>query len=73
MTGAEVLLRQRRREGRVEGREEGRRQLLLDLLEAKFGLLSEVVVSRVEALLPEELDRIGRDILTAGTLEDLAL
>ena len=81
MTGAEVLIRrgreqgrlEGREEGRQEGREEGRRRLLLDLLEAKFGRLSETVIARVEALSPQELDRVGRDILTAPTLDALAI
>ena len=69
MTGAEVLIRQ----GRREGREEGQRRLLLVQLEAKFGPLSEATISRVEALSAEGFDRVGRAILTAPTLDALAL
>lgn len=77
MTGAEVLLRRGREEGRQEGREEGRaegrRRLILDLIATKYGPLTDAVVERVNALSPSELDRVGREILTANTLEELRL
>ena len=59
--------------GRQIGREEGRRDLLLDQLTVKFGPLDPQVVARVNGLAPAELERVGRAILSAQTLEDLGL
>jgi hypothetical protein len=59
--------------GREEGRLEGRRELLLDQLAVKFGPLSAEARARVNALASEELDRVGRALLTALTLQDLGL
>ena len=59
--------------GRQIGREEGRRDLLLDQLTVKFGPLDPQVVARVNGLAPADLERVGRAILSAGTLEDLGI
>jgi hypothetical protein len=52
---------------------EGRRGLLLDLIEEKFGLLPGGTAARLEAMTADELDRLGRLILTAQTLAELGL
>ena len=62
-----------REEGRQEGWEEGRRELLLDQLTVKFGPLDAQVVARVKALFPGDLERVGRALLSAETLEGLGL
>jgi len=59
--------------GRKIGHEEGRRDLLLDQLTVKFGPLPEEIIARVNALETAEIDRIGRAILTAQTLQELNL
>jgi predicted transposase YdaD len=56
MTTAEQLMQQ------------GRTQILLTLLEQRFGPLPEAVIGRVEHSTPAELDRIARSVLTAPTL-----
>jgi predicted transposase YdaD len=48
-------LRKGRREGREEGREEGRKELLLRLLEHKFGVADEGTIARIEALKAAQL------------------
>jgi hypothetical protein len=62
-----------RQEGREEGRQEGRRDLVLDQLSVKFGPLSAEIVTRVKGLSTAELERVGRAILTAQSIEDLHL
>jgi hypothetical protein len=62
-----------RKIGREEGREEGRRGLLHDQLAEKFGSLPDGTVARLEAMTADELDRLGRQILTAQTLAELGL
>jgi predicted transposase YdaD len=62
------------REGLQKGREEGKRDLLLDLLEHRFGRLPRVTVNRVNALTSsEELSRLAARVLDAPSLEDLGL
>ncbi len=53
-----------------QGLIEGRTQLVLRLLTARFGTISETDQSRVHAAGIEELDRIGERLLTARTLSD---
>jgi flagellar biosynthesis/type III secretory pathway protein FliH len=63
-----------RKEGRKEGREEGMRQLLLHLLEQRFGLLPEIVRLKVEAIdSPRRLTRLSGQVLVASSLEELGL
>ncbi len=60
--------------GWEKGREEGQRDLLLSLLERRFGPLSSETVTRVRALTsPEELSRLAARVLDASTLRDLGL
>ena len=77
MTGAEYLWRQGRKEGRKEGREEGLRigqsELLLTLLQDKFGKLPMDVVTAVKAMPLARLKELAHQILTAQQLSDLHL
>ncbi len=65
LTGAEYLLRQ--------GREEGQSEILLTLLEDKFGNLPMDVVTAVKALPLARLKALAHQILTAQQLSDLHL
>jgi hypothetical protein len=57
-----------------EGREEGRRELLLDLLERRFGPLPGTTVRRVQQLTTaEELSALAARIFDARSLKDLGL
>ncbi|MEW6746741.1 MAG: Rpn family recombination-promoting nuclease/putative transposase [Planctomycetota bacterium] len=60
-----------REEGRVEGRAEGHREILRQLLEARFGPLSPDVEGRINEAPIETLQRWGRSLLTAKTLDDV--
>jgi len=67
-----------REEGRVTGREkgqmEGRQQMLLRLLEKRFGRLPRKIHRQVGALTSvQELDRIFDSALAAGSLKELGL
>jgi flagellar biosynthesis/type III secretory pathway protein FliH len=78
MTWAGRIAREAResalQEGLEKGREEGKRDLLLDLLERRFGTLPETTVQRVRALTsPEELSRLAGRVLDAPSLDDLGL
>jgi hypothetical protein len=53
-----------------EGRAAGRAELVKRQLAARFGLLSEVVKSKIASSSIEELDAIGDRLLTAATLEE---
>ncbi|HSL84899.1 MAG TPA: DUF4351 domain-containing protein [Thermoanaerobaculia bacterium] len=62
------------REGMEKGREEGERDLLLDLLEHRFGPLSDSTVQRLQAVTSsEELSRLAARAFDAPTLQDLGL
>jgi hypothetical protein len=62
------------REGIEEGKEVGKRDLLLDLLERRFGPLSQATVKRVRSLTSsEELSRLAARVLDAPSLQDLGL
>jgi hypothetical protein len=56
-----------------QGRVTERRETALMLLEDKFGPLSPTVRQRVEALSPDELRQLTRDLLKAQSLKDLRL
>ena len=53
MTGAEIL----RAEGRAEGEARGRAEVLLKLLELKFGQVPASVAQRVNGAALQEIDR----------------
>ena len=72
--GFEAGVREGIQEGRVEGRGEGKRDLVLDLLDRRFGPLPEATVKRVRALTSsEELSRLAARVLDAPSLDDLGL
>ena len=78
MTWADRLRQEGRQEAREsalqEGVEKGKRELLLDLLEHRFGRLPKATVNRVNALTSsEELSRLAARVLDAPSLEDLGL
>lgn len=58
-------------EGREEGRKEGEVALVKRLLVRKFGLLSANIVSKVEALSLEQLERLADTLLDFESLTDL--
>lgn len=72
-TDAQVLMDRGRRQGRREGRVEGRRELLLEQLEFKFGLVSEETRATVEALSEARLNEVGRRLLSAASLAEVGL
>jgi Domain of unknown function (DUF4351) len=59
--------------GIEQGMVQGKRWSALLVMEARFGALSPEVKQRVEALSPEALDRLLRDLLKAQTLKDPSL
>ncbi len=69
MTDAQVLLARGRREGRLE---EGR-EILLELLEEKFGPLEAKTVAAINALAERRLRNLTRRVLTATSLSELGL
>ena len=78
MTWADRLRQEAResalKEGREEGRVEGKRDLLLYLLDLRFGPLPQDTVDRVRAFTSsEELASLGIRLLDAPSLEDLRL
>lgn len=56
---------------RDEGRDEGRAEILLEQLEARFGVPSEVTRARVSAATTEQLKLWARRVLTANTLDEV--
>lgn len=62
------------KEGREKGRVEGMRDVLLKLMEQRFGHLPSWAPSKVgEISSVEELDGLARRLLTAGSLSELGL
>jgi len=60
--------------GREEGRAKGKQQMLLRLLEKRFGRLPRKALRKVGALLADnELDALFDRALTAGSLAELGL
>jgi Domain of unknown function (DUF4351) len=63
-----------RKEDLKEGRQEGMRQILLQLLEHRFGPLPAEQRSRVEAITsPSRLKRLADKILTAKSLQEMGI
>ena len=61
-------------QGRQQGVQQGKQSILLQLLNAKFGTLSESVVQEIRAITSEkELDRFSLRILTANSLDEMGL
>ncbi|TLF76449.1 hypothetical protein [Nocardia cyriacigeorgica] len=71
MTTAERLMAQGRAEGMAEGEMRGQREVLLLLLEAKFGLLPPGVVAAVRTADPAEQWVWARRVVMAWTLGDV--
>ncbi|NEO91014.1 MAG: Rpn family recombination-promoting nuclease/putative transposase [Moorea sp. SIO3G5] len=63
--------REGREQGREEGRLEGKRNLLLGLLESRFGQLTRNANALIEALTNQDLDRLSKAIWDFQTSEDL--
>ena len=60
-----------RSEGRSEGRIEGQVEILLSLIQKRFGRVSPAVAQRIAALKPAQLKRVGLRLLDAQRIEDL--
>lgn len=74
LTNADKVAQRGFNQGLEQGLEQGRRELLLDLLERRFGPLPDAARKRVQSLsAPEELSRLAERVLDARTLEDLDL
>jgi len=73
LTGTQYLLKKGREEGREEGLRIGQSELLLTMLEDKFGKLPEDVVNAVKALPLTRLKELAHQILRAERLSDLHL
>jgi predicted transposase YdaD len=73
MTIAEQLTQEGRLEGRLEGRAEGRLEgrasVLQELLEDKFGPLSEEVTVRLQSATEEQASRWTKRILKADSVQ----
>jgi predicted transposase YdaD len=76
-TSAQVLeargRKQGRIEGKLEGKLEGKSEMLMAQLEQKFGLLPAETVTALQSMSEAQLTRVGLRLLSAQTLEDLAL
>ena len=59
------------RQGRVEGRVEGQMEILLSLIQKRFGRIPPAVGERIAALKPAQLKRVGLRLLDAQRIEDL--
>jgi hypothetical protein len=57
----------------ISGRHKGKRDVLMVLLETKFGPLPQDMEDRLDALPVERLDQIARAIITAQSLKELGL
>jgi hypothetical protein len=56
-----------------KARMEGKRALLQQLIEARFGALSEKAAARLAALSEDRLFHVGQKLLTAESLKELGL
>ena len=77
ITSAQVLMEEGRQEGLKEGLKEGLQkgysEILLELLETRFGSLSAPIITTVKALSPEGLKELAHRVLIAQSLADLQL
>lgn len=60
-------------EGVEKGIEHGQRQLVLELLKARFGTLPALVSNRLDQLPPDRLVPLATEVLNATSLQDLGL
>ena len=58
-------------EGKAEGRAEGQREILLGLIEKRFGRVPPRLGKRLAALKPEQIKAVGLRLLDAQRIEDL--
>lgn len=66
--------RKGRAEGRVEGELQARREILIRLLQVKFGSVPETTVQQVENIsFKEELDRLLEQLILANSLAEMGL
>jgi hypothetical protein len=73
-TWVEKAIERGRVEGRVEGRIEGQHEVLLHLLEVKFGTLPDTFVERFEAITDSDaLDALSEQLLIAKSLTEIHL
>ena len=64
----------KRREGQKEGRTEGKREIILRLLEQRFGPVPDTVRHRIEEIKSDRrLERLAERILIAGSLREMGL
>jgi len=54
-----------------QGRQQGKIQLLIKMLEARFGVLPQWARERIEAAHPEKLDELSIRLLTVDSLNDV--
>ena len=75
MTGAQILRAEGEAKGRAEGKAEGeakgKAEVLLKLLELKFGSAPAATIERVRAAKIEELDRWVERIINASSLDEV--
>ena len=57
--------------GRAEGEARGRAEVVLKLVQLRFGALPETTVARIRAASADELDRLTERVLSATTLEEM--
>jgi hypothetical protein len=58
-------------EGEVEGELKGRAEIVLRLVELRFGPLEQSVIDRIRAATPEELNLYAERVLGAKSLEEV--
>jgi len=71
VTSVQVLIATVHKEGKIESRQEGRNEILLELPRVKFGLLSHLVITSVNALPDLKGHDLARKVLSAATPTDL--
>jgi hypothetical protein len=65
------IIRQRHAEGKVEGRIEGQTEILLRMIEKRFGRIKPSIRKRVKALKPLQLEEALLRFVDAERIEDL--
>ena len=69
MTSAGRIVREALQQGRAEGKAEGRAELVLRLVEARFGTPSQAVIDRIGSASTADLDQWAIRLLDAKTLQ----
>lgn len=65
------ILQEGIQEGRQEGRQEGELQLVLRLLNCRFGALDESLQQQIRRLSVEQLETLAEELLEFSTVQDL--